>query len=274
MTKAHRHVVRKPLFRGLEPWPEAVDGVELLDGICSLLQATCKFPSEHHAVIATLLKVQSWCTTRRRLTLRKEVRFIKGVPVGGHLFGMERRAIRWVMDHHFELAVARPNLDGVGCNFDSDGRSALLAIADVAGGHWSSRAREAMHAVDVAYGGMPIVGSELLYDVEKIFRRGHTYRLSAREILKSLNHDRALLWGALYPKGLSSQQLATILSQYGVVPVMTKLANGHRRREYSWATIRLRRRPRSRCAVAYARWEQSGDSLAGLCFDGVVQIIF
>lgn len=274
MTKANRNAVRKPLFRGLEPWPEAIDGVELLDEICSFLQATCNFPSEHHATIATLLKVQSWCTTRRRLKLRKEVQLIKGVPVGGHLFSMERRAIRWVMDHHFKLAVARPNLDEAGCNFDRDGRSALLAIADIAGGNWPSRSREAMRTVEVTYGDMPIVGSELLHDMDKVFRRNHAFRLSAREIVNSLNQDKELLWGAFYPKGLSHRQLAAILRNYGVAPVTFTLANGRRREEYSCGVIRRRLHPHFRCAMAYAGWKENGCSPAGVSFDGALQAIF
>lgn len=274
MTKTKRNAVRKPLIRGLSPWPEAVDGVELLDEVCCLLQATCNLPSKHHATIATLLKVQSWCTTRRRFKLRKEVEFIKGVPVGGHLFRMERRVIRWVMDHHFELAVKRPNLDEAGDNFDRDGRSALLAIADIAGGNWPSRARAAMRAVNVTYGDMPIVGSELLHDMDKVFRRKQAFSLSSREILTTLNQDKALLWGVFYPKGLKPRQLAAILRHYGVASATVTLANGHRREEYSRAVISRRLHPHFRCAMAYVGWGKSDGSPAGVRFDGALQAIF
>jgi hypothetical protein len=93
----------------------------------------------------------------------------------------------------------------------------LLAIADVAGGHWPDTARAAcLHFVTTANATPTSPGSRLLSDLRTIFSERNVLRMSTEEILAVLHSMDEAPWGDLYSKPLTARGLASELGVYGV----------------------------------------------------------
>lgn len=249
---------KRGTFQGIVPWPAPIDGARLLDAIHAHFQeARPEFDSPHYAVIATLLEVQYWCSTKRR--------YHPPQPASGKLPLYRRGIVRWVMDHHYALAVGAPEPPSHLCGDIQDGWAALLAIADVAGGEWPRLAREAASAVRIRDMHVPIVAVELLERCLEIFRDDGLEEIATRDLLCRLNTDIGLLWGMFYPRGLSSRQLAGLLRRFGIGPENIRLPNGARCKGYRWQGFYLARCLTSRSSEAStAAWDRTGPGIAGI----------
>jgi hypothetical protein len=116
----------------------------------------------------------------------------------------------------------------------------LVAIADIAGGHWPTTAREACISLcRVAEDRRASLGVRLLGDLRIIF--GDSIALHTEAILQHLVDGAGLdddaPWSDLHGKPLGKRGLASILRPYGVLPI--KVTVGGRslqgyRREYLW----------------------------------------
>ncbi|WNV90954.1 DUF3631 domain-containing protein [Umezawaea sp. Da 62-37] len=93
----------------------------------------------------------------------------------------------------------------------------LLAIADLAGGHWPETSRAAcLHFVTAASAQPMSDGVRLLGDLRALFTSRGTDRISTVEILAVLRSMDEAPWGDMYGKPLNARALATELSVYGV----------------------------------------------------------
>jgi hypothetical protein len=91
----------------------------------------------------------------------------------------------------------------------------LLAVADAAGGHWPTFARDAAVAlVADAAGRPPSLGLRLLADVRIAF--GDRDAMPSAELVTSLVAMDEAPWGDLRGKQLDARRLASLLTQYGV----------------------------------------------------------
>ncbi len=118
----------------------------------------------------------------------------------------------------------------------------LIAVADAAGGHWPTTAREASVSLcRVALDRRASLGVRLLDDLRTIF--GDHAALHTEAILSDLHRgeDAGLApdapWGDLYGKPLNVRQLASMLKPFGVtsmkVTVLGRSLQGYRR-EHLW----------------------------------------
>ena len=92
----------------------------------------------------------------------------------------------------------------------------LLAIAELAGGMWPARAREAAIVLSgAAIEDVVSLGVRLLHDIREVLR-GRTGPIPTCELLEGLTTMEEAPWGDLRGKPLAARGLARILRPYGV----------------------------------------------------------
>ncbi len=102
---------------------------------------------------------------------------------------------------------------------DADVWEALLAVADLAGGHWPDDARcSAVALVAASKAGGPSVGVLLLRDVRAIFKEHDADRLVTDQLLTDLRGIEESPWASIKRDGkpLDARGLAQRLAKYGI----------------------------------------------------------
>ena len=130
---------------------------------------------------------------------------------------LRRKCKRFVMDHEREIAVAQPEAPEELNDRATDIWEPLIALADLAGGDWPQKARQAAVGLSAsAQESNPI--SSLLLDIFILFMAKNEKRLFTRTILNYLNArlaDRP--WGeGRNGKPVHDQWLANQLRPYGI----------------------------------------------------------
>jgi Protein of unknown function (DUF3631) len=95
----------------------------------------------------------------------------------------------------------------------------LLAVADLAGGHWPDTARvAAVAAVAASKGDRQSLGVLLLHDIRNVFRKHDTARLCTLSVLTELRGIEESPWDATNRDGsaLNAMGLAQRLRKYGI----------------------------------------------------------
>ncbi|GJF07273.1 DUF3631 domain-containing protein [Pseudonocardia sp. D17] len=118
-----------------------------------------------------------------------------------------------------ELAGAEPAMpDGV-TDRAAEVWEPLVAIADVAGGHWPATARAAaQHFVGQAVATGVSVGTRLLADLRALFTGHEVDRMATVDVIGRLLADEESGWSDLDPRPLDARRLAKELARYGVRP--------------------------------------------------------
>lgn len=100
---------------------------------------------------------------------------------------------------------------------DADVWEAPLAVADLAGGDWPQRAREAAKAmVGESKDNTPSLGVRLLADLRAVF--GDADAVPTETILERLHNLEESPWADLRGKPLDARGLSNLLRQYGIKP--------------------------------------------------------
>ncbi|MGH3686943.1 MAG: DUF3631 domain-containing protein [Pseudonocardiaceae bacterium] len=103
----------------------------------------------------------------------------------------------------------------------------LLAIADTAGGHWPTTARNACRHFTLAAGPqITSIGIRLLADLQEVFTRAGTDRIITADILTALGELEESPWADLHGKPLDSRRLSKELARYGIKPKNLRLPAG------------------------------------------------
>jgi hypothetical protein len=119
------------------------------------------------------------------------------------------------------LANARPQMPEGVDDRPAEVWEALLAIADVAGGHWPATARAACEHFVLKQSGEPgSFGTRLLADLRHIF--GDESRMSTSDIITALTNMPEGPWADLGGKPLDAAKLAKLLRPYEVQPAPFK----------------------------------------------------
>jgi Protein of unknown function (DUF3631) len=114
-----------------------------------------------------------------------------------------------------ELGGAYPDMPEGVEDRDADVWESLIAIADLVGGDWPKRAREAaVSLVSDAKEAEPSLGIRLLADCKTIF--GEADAIFTHVILKALHELPEAPWNDLKGKALNDRGLALRLRQYGI----------------------------------------------------------
>ena len=122
------------------------------------------------------------------------------------------------------LGQARPDIPQ-----DLDDRAAdvwepLLAIADLAGGDWPERAREAALALSAGNAREDdSLGVTLLQGIQEVFTGRKVDRLASADLVEALVKLEEAPWGDLWGKPLDARRLAKMLKPYGIGPKQLRL---------------------------------------------------
>jgi hypothetical protein len=168
---------------------------------------------------------------RRRAPDEKIEAFRRRVhaPIGEMLC---RRLAGWAAAILDEATEARPEMPAGVEDRSADMWEPLLALADIAGGDWPARAREAAKAlVAVARDEEPSLNIRLLTDLRIVF--GSEEQLTTKKILAELCLIEDAPWNDLKGKPLSDNQLARRLRQYGVKSKTLRLGIDHFAKGYA-----------------------------------------
>jgi hypothetical protein len=101
---------------------------------------------------------------------------------------------------------------------DADVWESLLAVADLAGGHWPRTGRiAAVTLVTASRSRKPSVGVLLLKDIRAVFSQSGRDRMPTIDILSALTKVDDSPWGAIRRgESLEARGLASRLSKYGI----------------------------------------------------------
>jgi putative DNA primase/helicase len=145
---------------------------------------------------------------------------------------IRQQCLRWAKDIEGALKSSDPDVPASLHDRAADNWTPLLAISDVAGGDWPSMARKAAQRLTETDMEEEGIGVLLLGDIQTLFRKENTDRLSSQEIADKLSNLEERPW-ADWKKGkpISTNQIARILKNYKVRPDEIKI-NGRNLRGY------------------------------------------
>jgi len=131
---------------------------------------------------------------------------------------LKRQCARFVLDHADTITSADPAMPKALTNRAADIWEPLLALADLAGGHWPELARQAAEGLTMRAQQHNPIGA-LLMDIAAMFIIADVDRLFSREIVGVLDLKPDRPWGELRRGGkLNESWLATQLRPYGIRP--------------------------------------------------------
>jgi putative DNA primase/helicase len=160
------------------------------------------------------LKDRAVVIEMRRKRPTEKVERLKGIS----LEDLAGQAARWVLDNRDRLAKADPPVPQSLDDRAADNWRPLLAIADVAGGEWPSRARAAAETLS-AVREETTAGVMLLNDLRDLFGERQTDRLASETIVEVLGSMEGRSWADWRNgKPLTVNQLANLLKEFKVGP--------------------------------------------------------
>jgi hypothetical protein len=150
----------------------------------------------------------------------------------------------WALSVTAKAAGSWPEMPAGVEDRHADRWEALLAIADLAGGHWPDTARVAAVA-DVAdsKAGTPSLGVQLLRDIKTIFEKHQVGRISSENVLTDLKGIEEAPWATIRRgEPLNARGLAQRLGKYGITPgyqrIGEEMARGYTRAQFADAWSR------------------------------------
>jgi putative DNA primase/helicase len=140
-----------------------------------------------------------------------------------HLRSLARR---WADDHLSAIQVAEPTVPPELNDRAADNWRPLLALADLAGGSWPERARQAARALSPGDGDEEDILTQLLTDIREIFTERAAARLSSADLVATLGALEARPWGEWkHGKAMTATQLAKLLKPFGVATRNVKVGS-------------------------------------------------
>ncbi|MFK0226286.1 DUF3631 domain-containing protein [Streptomyces sp. NPDC090303] len=140
------------------------------------------------------------------------------------------------------LAPLRSTAEGLVPQMPVEDRAAdtwepLVIVADLAGGHWPSRARAACLAMtrnEVVQDEQTTLKTRLLRDIRRVFeQQGDTEALRSQDLLAALLQDAEAPWAEYGTKGLNAYHLANLLRDFGISPANHRFENGRQAKAYA-----------------------------------------
>jgi putative DNA primase/helicase len=137
-----------------------------------------------------------------------------------------RECARFVLDNAAAIASAHPALPENLNDRAGDIWEPLLALADLAGGEWPTKAREAARGLSARAQESDPMGA-LLFDILNVFLTAEGKRISTRRMVRELLDFTDRPWGdTLKERGLNERWLARQLRAYGIRPRLLRVEGG------------------------------------------------
>jgi putative DNA primase/helicase len=172
----------------------------------------------------------------RRKTAKESVARLRQDRIVEETEILRSQAVRWAQDHLDALKIADPKIPDDLHDRARDNWRPLMAIADVAGGAWPMRAREAAKMLTVP-NSTDEVSVMLLSDLRALFGKTNQPFLKTQDILTRLAKEDERPWGDWRDgKPLNSHQLGKLLRPFGVKSVQShkpknKVCRGYQRKD-------------------------------------------
>jgi putative DNA primase/helicase len=132
---------------------------------------------------------------------------------------LARKLARFEQDYGRSIGRARPDIPDALNDRAQDNWEPLLAIADLAGGHWPKEARRAALELSGEKPDDKSTAEELLADVRNIFDAEGVERIALAELLKKLIEDESAPWQTWNRgKPMTARQLGRRLSEFKATP--------------------------------------------------------
>jgi hypothetical protein len=175
---------------------------------------------------------------------RRDVEKFRDREVEAEAIKIKTRVAAWCKTNVETLRDARPEIPEQLSDRQADCVEPLLAIADLAGGDWPARAREALIELCAhAQADDQSDGVRLLADVRQIFNERAVDRLSSEDLVGELVGIETSPW-AEWSRGkpLTKVKLARMLGRFGIAPgtirVQESTPKGYYRRDFDDAFSR------------------------------------
>lgn len=163
---------------------------------------------------------------------------------------LKAMAARWAADNEDVLADAEPEMPASLHDRACDNWRPLIAIADLAGGEWPLRARNAAIGLS-GESEKQTLSVELLTDIRAAFDGAGTDRMSSADLVAKLTTDPERPWATLdHGKPMNQRMLAKRLEPFALAPVMMRMPQGPGVRGYQ----------RAHFADVFARYLPAPDS--------------
>jgi len=131
---------------------------------------------------------------------------------------LKQQCARFVIDHAEAIAIARPEMPESLSDRATDIWEPLLALADLAGGHWPDTARKAAVSLSVSAQQSNPIGS-LMFDIHLLFITGKVERMFTRTLIEGLMGYSERPWQEMNNrKEPTGPWLAQLLRPYGIRP--------------------------------------------------------
>ncbi len=135
---------------------------------------------------------------------------------------------QWLRDHQDELADAEPAMPVE--DRAADTWEPLIAVADLAGGHWAADARTACRVLNGETSATVSAGVRLLGDIRTVF--GEDDKIFTETLIAELCKLDESPWADWYGKNITPRNLADLLRPYGVGSNKDVKINGVNRKGY------------------------------------------
>jgi putative DNA primase/helicase len=163
----------------------------------------------------------------------------------GHLDILARKIVRFVADNGERIGATEPVMPPGMINRLADNWFALLAIADIAGGTWPQRARQAALAGQVMDADEAALLETLLGDVRDILDDHGLDRIASDTLIEHLCQITPRPWVEFGRSGkpITANKLARQLRPLGITPVLMRIgtqepARGYARHQFTEAWAR------------------------------------
>jgi putative DNA primase/helicase len=158
----------------------------------------------------------------RRRAPAEVIERLRRAKIHGELEPIRRCAMRWVQDHRQELEAQRdgdPPLPEALNDRAQDNWRPLIAIADVAGGHWPETARRVAVQLSGGEADEEVLPIELLRDLREIFAGQADPALPTATLVQRLVELEDRPWATLHRgRPMTARDLARLLATFEVRP--------------------------------------------------------
>jgi hypothetical protein len=185
---------------------------------------------------AVIIRMRRRAPSEKVTAFRRRVHAPEGEALRGQLAAWAGKAVD-------RITAARPEMPTGIEDRNADVWEPLLAVADMAGGDWPKRARDAAVAlVRAAKQTESSLGIRLLADTKTVFEQFKENILPTSTILKALIALPEAPWGDLRGKPINDRGLSTRLREYGVgskrVRIKENVFRGYAKEDFHDAWLR------------------------------------
>jgi putative DNA primase/helicase len=130
---------------------------------------------------------------------------------------IRRECVRWAADHLTELAESDPDIIEALSDRANDNWSGLLAIAELCGGDWLSKAKVSALARSGKAASSDTIGEEMLRDIQAMFETKGTDSISSSDLCEALVGLEEKPWSTWSRgKPITMRKVANLLGKYGI----------------------------------------------------------